>query len=52
MRRPQFYLWQDWVVARTNDELHAAIGQDLGRWELQATFTAKDEPTIEIYRRR
>jgi hypothetical protein len=52
MRRPQLYLWQDWAVARSNDELHAAIGTDPGHWELQATFTAKDEPTIEIYRRR
>jgi hypothetical protein len=52
MRRPQLYLWQDWAVARSNDELHNAIGRDLTHWELQAAFTAKDEPAIEIYRRR
>ena len=50
MRRPRFYLWQDWAVVRSNDELHTTIGQDLAHWELQAEYTVKDEPVVYIYR--
>ena len=50
MRRPRIYLWQDWAVVRSNDELLAAIGQDLAHWDLQASFTAKDEPVVYIFR--
>ncbi len=50
MRRPALYLWQDWAVVRSNDELHTAIGSDLAHWELEAQFTAKDEPVVSLYR--
>lgn len=55
MRRPQMYLWQDWAVTRANDDLHAALAlaaQNGVHYELQQTFVEKDEPVIEIYRRR
>jgi hypothetical protein len=50
VRRPRLYLWQEWAVVRSNDELHPAIGQDLAHWQLEAQFTVKDEPVIYIYR--
>jgi hypothetical protein len=55
MRRPELYLWQDWAVARSTDELHAALAlaaQKGVRYELLQTYREKDEPAIEIYRRR
>jgi hypothetical protein len=50
LRRPQLYLWQAWAVALSNDKVHRALLQDLAHWELQASFAAKDEPVVYIYR--
>ncbi len=54
LRRPEM-LWQDWAVARGNDELHAALERAAARgvrYERVETIVEKDEPVIEIYRRR
>jgi hypothetical protein len=54
MRRPQM-LWQDWAVVRAGDELDSALARaaESGiRYELLKTIAEKDEPAIEIYRRR
>lgn len=54
LRRPEM-LWQDWAVARGNDDLHAALERAAARgvrYERVQTIVEKDEPVIEIYRRR
>jgi hypothetical protein len=54
MQRPELYLWQQWAVAKRNDELDTALRRAAERgivYRLEKTIQKKDEPVIEIYRR-
>ncbi|HUP03080.1 MAG TPA: hypothetical protein VMU19_03765, partial [Bryobacteraceae bacterium] len=54
IRRPEI-LWQDWALARKGDDLDNALARAVQagvRYELLETIAEKDEPVIEIYRRR
>jgi len=54
MQRPELYFWQQWAVAKRNDELETALRRAAERgivYRLEKTIEKKDEPVVEIYRR-
>jgi hypothetical protein len=55
MQRPELYLWEQWAVVRQGDEARAALELANARgihYQLEKTIVEKDEPVVEIYRRR
>jgi hypothetical protein len=54
VKRPDLYLWQDWAVAMTGDDVEALLRSAARygiRYRLEKVIAVKGAPAIEIYRR-
>ncbi len=54
VRRPELWLWQEWVLAMGGDPVESAVNRAARygiRYRLEKTIITGDAPVIEIYRR-
>ena len=55
VRRPELWLSQEWAVVKRGDQVDEAIARAARfgiRYQLEKVIIEKDEPVIEIYRRK